>query len=183
MRRPVVAPRLHEVLCNAGPELRERARAARGEMLRAGRWSLIVMAAMSLCFAVLCIREVLAGGPFGYPFIPAAFAVIQSLTFLIGWAAGRWIPRDQIRWAALGHDLCPSCGGDLAGLEEDAETGRVRCAACGAEWRRFMRLFEPACPGCGYDLSALKPDARGVTRCPECGKGWRVETGAKLPGG
>lgn len=90
------------------------------------------------------------------------------------WWRGAGVSNELVREVALDHDLCPSCGGDLAGVEPDPETGRVRCPGCAAEWYRHARLSQQECGACGYDLSGLAAGESGVVRCPECGVGWRV---------
>jgi hypothetical protein len=170
--RPVVNPWMRKALRGAGPELRGRILAAR-RGLRLG-WRRVLLAnllVMSPAGAVIGVAVV--RGQFGpHLWGPGRVLIVMVPVVAWIWWRGGWIGDELIRVVTLGHDLCPSCAGDLAGAVPQA--GLVRCAACGARWRERLGRRVVSCGACGYDLRGLEAGEDGMVRCPECGVGWRV---------
>ncbi|MCC7388105.1 MAG: hypothetical protein IT431_04980 [Phycisphaerales bacterium] len=171
--RPVVNPWMRKALRGAGPELRGRILAARRELLRGERRArygpmLVGLGLLIMAFGPGIVRGQgwADSGVYGLSLVALAAAVAG------GWWRGAGIGDELIRVVTLGHDLCPSCAGDLAGAVPQA--GLVRCAACGARWRERLGRRVASCGACGYDLRGLEAGEDGMVRCPECGVGWRV---------
>jgi hypothetical protein len=171
--RAAVNPRMRRALREAGPRARGRVLSARSELDRSFRKGYVVMAAFSVVFLLLSIKSIVQTSSWWVVWCMLVFMVLQPSMMVLAWWFGTPVRKEEIRRVALEHELCPACGGDLAGAAPAAETGRVRCA-CGAEWRQAIRLFESRCGGCGYDMTGLAPEEAGMLRCPECGAGWRV---------
>ena len=171
----MVNPWMGRALRDEGPEVRGRILSARRQLERGKRPRRLAITAFAVLLVLMGIREIRRGEPWWwYQYSFAAGIVGQLGMIVVFWWPGLGNTWPEIRRAALGHDLCPSCGGDLAGVESDSESGRVRCPGCAAEWYRHARLSQKECGACGYDLSGLAAGEGGVVRCPECGVGWRV---------
>ncbi|MCC7388106.1 MAG: hypothetical protein IT431_04985 [Phycisphaerales bacterium] len=138
VRRRMVLPRLRGVVRRSVPRVRGRALDARWELGRSERWRLWPFAAFAAFNAVMCYRAAGRNGSSEHwswdkPGIFVVSGVFVLLVVAVCWWFGSMIGDKHLRRVLLEHDLCPSCGGDLAGETPDRETGRVRCA-CGAEW-------------------------------------------------
>jgi hypothetical protein len=162
--RLLANPRFGRAMGRAAGDYRERLLAARGE-LAPGWWLVLVIFVVAVCAALAAWGE-----PVGWWLLwPVGLGLVAVA---LSYPMGGGITDDAIRRVTLAHDLCPSCAGDLAASEVDPATGRVRCAGCGGEWVR-PGTRRAVCGRCRYNLYGVAPGEDGVTRCPECGAGWR----------
>ena len=167
--RRVVNPRFRRALARAEAEHRARLLGARAELARAWWIWPIVLGVLML---VMWGRFTIFGVPGGVGWRLLWPLGVLAAVIVISHRFGSGILDGSIRQVALKYDLCPSCAGDLAASEVDPATGRVRCAGCGGEWVR-PGTRRAVCGRCRYNLYGVAPGEDGVTRCPECGAGWR----------
>ncbi|MBK7403633.1 MAG: hypothetical protein IPJ41_03105 [Phycisphaerales bacterium] len=159
---------------------RPRLESASNALKKCGRTWRWVMVALGVIVMVQAIRSL--GHGTAMTMISCILLVeVPAVAFGLFWF-GSAVPPGKIREVLLANDLCPSCAGDLAGVEPEPGHSRVRCPECSAEWARVATLATSCC-ACGYDLAGLREYDNGTLQCPECGVVWRRDPAVGAKGG